>query len=520
MKKSVVISFCGLLLMMLSSTMVLPLIVSLIDHDWAEVAAFGESIAITLFAGAVAYWGFRQPDVTLKSREGFAIVAVGWAALSAFGALPFWLAPHGIPSYLDAYFETISGFTTTGASVVEHIEPQFAADGTMIHHGLSRGVLFWRSLTHWLGGMGIVVLTVAILPFLGAGGYQMLRAEVPGPTADKLQPRIAQTAKLLWFVYVLLTVAEIALLLPVMGWFDATCHAFGTLATGGFATKDASLAHYDSVYVDLIVTVFMILAGTNFVLHYRFLVGKGIGHLRDSEFRLYFSIIIGATIFIAAFLYWGHYPDKADPDTASRYESLGDCARHAAFQVGSIVTTTGYVTADYDSWPNPVRVVIALLMIFGGCAGSTGGGVKMVRILVLVRYGIREVRRVIRPHAILPLKIGGHTIEREVVARVMGFLALYLVIFFLSVFAMTLILEGWGPPTDTYAGNNHSLITAFGAVLATIGNIGPGFAGVGPMENFAELPGAAKILCMFCMLVGRLEIYAVLVVMIPLTWRR
>lgn len=506
--------------MTLAGAMALPMLVSLLDRNWPELFAFLEAIAITFCSGAVFFWGFRKRDVQLKAREGFAIVAVGWAALSAFGALPFWLAPEGIPSYLDAYFETISGFTTTGASVVDHIEPEIAADGSILHPGLSRGVLFWRSLTHWLGGMGIVVLTVAILPFLGAGGYQMLRAEVPGPTADKLQPRIAQTAKILWFVYVLLTVVEILMLLPVMGWFDATCHAFGTLATGGFATKNASLAHYDSVYIDVVVTVFMVLAGTNFVLHYRFLIGKGMSHLNDSEFRFYFSIIICATIFIAAFLYWGSYPAKLDPEQAARYESAGDCIRHSAFQVSAVITTTGFVTADFDRWPNPARVVLALLMVFGGCAGSTGGGVKIIRILVLVRFGIREVQRLVRPHAVIPLKIGGHTIEREVVSRVMGFLALYLVVFFLSVFTMTLILEASGPPNDTYVENNKSLVTAFGAVLATIGNIGPGFAGVGPMENFADLPAAAKLLCMFCMLVGRLEIYAVLVIMIPLTWKR
>ncbi|MEM7262124.1 MAG: TrkH family potassium uptake protein [Planctomycetota bacterium] len=511
MRRAAVASICGLLLMTLGGTLLAPLGIAYLFDSQEEIPALWKSIAITFFVGAMLFFGFRRDRSELGGREGFAIVALGWTILSAFAALPFYLAPNGIPSYLDAYFETMSGFSTTGASILTDIE------------ALPKGLLFWRSMTHWLGGMGIVVLTVAILPFLGAGGYQIFRAEVPGPTADKLKPRIAQTAKILWSVYLALTLIEIGLLLPVMSWYDATCHAFGTLATGGFSTLNGSVADYSSVYVDTVMTIFMILAGANFVLHFRFATGHGFSHLINAEFRVYFGIIIVGALVITGFLYLSEFPDKAVGVNEAKYESWGSCFRYAIFQVSAIVTTTGFVTADFDAWPNPCRAILALLMVFGGCAGSTGGGVKVIRILVLVKYGVREVHRLIRPHEVAPVKVGGENIEREVVARVMGFMSLYLVLFFLAVMTMSIILH-FQPMLENAntlrPDQDRTMITSFGSVLATFGNVGPGFADVGPVENFAGVPSLGKALLILCMLMGRLEIYAVIVLFVPLMWRR
>ena len=513
MKMRALVSLLGILVMILGGTLCIPLAIAFFTSSLAEIPAFLTSIAICLVVGAGAFLSCRGSYQQLGAREGFAVVGLGWAVLSAFAALPFYLAPNGIPSYLDAYFETMSGFTTTGASILSDIE------------SLPKGLLFWRSLTHWLGGMGIVVLTVAILPFLGAGGYQMLRAEVPGPTADKLAPRIAQTAAILWIVYFVLTAVEMFLLWPVMGWFDAACHAFGTLATGGFSTQNASIAQYDSVYVDTVVTIFMFLAGANFVLHYRAFLGRGLLHPKDSEFRFYFGVIAVATLLITLFLYFDAFPDREIHQ--QKYETVGDCLRYASFQVAAITTTTGFVTADFDRWPNVCRVLLVALMVFGACAGSTGGGVKCVRVLLLFMFGVREIKRLVRPHAVIPLKIGGVTIEREVIARVLGYFALYLVVFFIAVLVMSMILgsnpadgEQHREDVNSLSTQNEALLTAFGSVLATIGNIGPGLGGVGPMENYGQIPYAGKVLLIFLMLLGRLEIYAVAVILVPLTWRR
>jgi len=513
MRKRALVSVLGILVLILGGTLLVPLVVAYIYGSREEVPAFLWSIGLCAVLGTLGALSCRGAHRDLGAREGFAVVGLGWAVLSAFGALPFYLAPNGIPSYLDAYFETMSGFTTTGASILSDIE------------SLPKGLLFWRSLTHWLGGMGIVVLTVAILPFLGAGGCQLLRAEVPGPTADKLAPRIAQTATLLWIVYFVLTAIETVLLWPVMGFFDAACHAFGTLATGGFSTRNASIDQFGSIYIDTVITVFMILAGANFVLHFQTLIGRGFPHLRDSEFRFYLAIVLVATVLITGFLHRGEFPDRElHPE---KYGSIGQCLRYAAFQVGSIITTTGYVTADFDRWPNVCRVLLVALMVFGGCAGSTGGGVKCIRVLLLFKYGIREIKRLVRPHAVIPLKIGGQPIEREVVARVMGFLALYLVVFFIAVLLMAAILGSNPADGDLHPGadrsletENQAMLTAFGSVLATIGNVGPGLGGVGPIENYGDIPAVGKALLVLLMLLGRLEIYAVLVVLVPLTWRR
>lgn len=513
MKKVAVFYIIGILLLFLAAAMTVPLGVAMSYGSSTEYGPFLLSIAITVAVGLGLFAfcrGKANPGNDLRAREGFAIVALGWLVISAFGALPFWLTEGGMPSFIDAYFETISGFSTTGASILT--EPE----------SLPRGLLFWRSFTHWFGGMGIVVLTVAILPFLGAGGYQLLRAEAPGPTADRLAPRIAETAKTLWILYLVLTVLEILLLLPVMGWFDASCHSFGTLATGGFSTRNNSIAAYDSVYVETVITLFMLIAGANFVLHANLIRGRGLLHATDSEFRFYVGLVVVATLVIASFLYFGDFPDQgANP---AKYDGFGQCFRYSMFQVASIITTTGYGTADFDQWPNVCRVLLVLLMFVGGCSGSTGGGVKCIRVLVLLKYGIREVMHIVQPHAILRVRIGEHNVDKEVVGRVLGFFALWFVLFGFAVVAMTVILGSSGDldtisAADAQVDQMRSLETAFTSVLATFGNIGPGLADVGPMQNFASIPPLGKVLLIFCMLLGRLEIYCVLILLLPSTWR-
>ncbi|MGE4620457.1 MAG: TrkH family potassium uptake protein [Planctomycetota bacterium] len=507
----------GLLILTLAGVLLIPLLVAWGLDSNLELPAFYSTIGICLVVGLLFWGANRDCQKDLRAREAFAAVGLGWAVLSFFGALPFWIAPGGIPDLLDAYFETMSGFTTTGATILTDIE------------ALPPGLLFWRSLTQWFGGMGIVLLTVAVLPLLGSGGMQMMRAEVPGPTAEKLAPRVAQTATMLWGLYFLLTLVVTGLLLPVMPWFDAVTLSFSTLATGGFATKNASIAHFDSAYVDTVITVFILIAGVNFVLHYRALFQMRPLFLRDSEFKFFLGLIVFSILFVTAMLHLGNYPDRID--NPEKYDSLGSCFRYASFQVASIGTGAGFVTADFDHWPNACRVVLIVLMVIGGCAGSTAGGIKIFRVLTLVKYGLREIALLVRPHAVLPIKIGGESIEREIISRVMGFLALWTLLFLCSLLLLSFILDpSWAEDAGSLTAvsaqkvsgalEDDHLLTALGATLATIGNVGPGIAGVGPLENFSEIPAIGKALLVFLMLLGRLEIYAVLVIFLPMSWRR
>ena len=498
MNKLALVSLCGMVLALLAAALVFPLLIAYVGEESKQTDAFLWAIAVSGGTGVALLAVARGRYRAIGFREGFVAVALGWVVLSAFGALPFWWSGD-IPRYLDAYFETMSGFTTTGATILES-----PAD-------LGPSLLFWRSMVQWFGGMGIVVLTVAILPFLGAGGNQLFAAEAPGPTADKLQPRMHETAKILWAVYVVFTGLQTLLLWPKLGLFDAACHSFTTMATAGFSTQNASVGHFDSAYVDGVITVFMIAAGINFLLHYRMLLGKGVPHFKDSECRMYLGLIVVVTTIITLVLWF-----------ENTYSDLGSSFRFASFQVASIISTTGFVTADFDLWPNSCRFLLLALMVIGGCAGSTTGGVKCIRILVLVKYGIREIRQLIHPHAIIPVKVNHRSVDRRVVASIMGFMALYGVLFVICVLAMNLILDLtlWTPPDGPPVDPDYRFLTAIGSVVATLGNIGPGIAGVGAVKNYASIPDVGKVLLIFCMLVGRLEIYSVLVVFLPWTWRR
>ncbi len=480
MQYRAVIHLQGLLLCSLAVAMLLPLPFSFY-YGSGDHHALLLSAGITAAVGFVAY-KFTHLERTLRARDGFAIVTFGWLSFSAFGTLPYLLS-GAIPSFTNAFFETISGFTTTGATILTEIE------------GLPHGILFWRSLTHWLGGMGIVVLSLAILPFLGVGGMQLFKAEVPGPVADKLTPRVTETAKILWGVYLLLSGVEtLLLLLGGMTLFDALCHTFGTMATGGYSTRNTSVGAYNSAYIDYVITFFMFLAGANFSLHYRLLRGNWRIYWRDREFLVYLGIVIVATLVIG-FDLW-----------LNTYGNVADALRYALFQVVSIQTTTGYGTADYEQWSFSSQYVLWILMFVGGCAGSTGGGMKVMRLHLLFKFSITEFTRLLHPNAVVPVRMRKVAIPRDVITNILGFFVLYIFLFALGVFIMTLL--------------GLDILTALGAVAATLGNIGPGLANVGPMDNYAFVPAIGKWVLSLLMLLGRLEIFTVLVLFSPAFWKK
>ena len=411
-----------------------------------------------------------------------AIVTLGWLSAGFFGSLPFLFA-GSIGHITDAYFESISGFTTTGASILSDIE------------SLPEGILFWRSLTQWMGGMGIIVLSIAILPFLGVGGMQLYKAEIPSPVVDKLQPRISETAKTLWKVYLFITLLEIGFLfVGGMPLFDSICHAFSTMPTGGFSTQSASIAQYNRAYFEGVITFFMILAGVNFSLHFKFLKGDFRVFGRDPECRVFLSILAILILLVTLNIY------------GTAYHSMGNAFRHATFQVTSIITTTGFITGNYANWPGLSQIILLLCMFIGAMAGSTGGAIKVMRIILLVKHGYQEIFRLIHPHAVRSIKLGGKPVPAEVLNSIGGFFILYLGLFILAVIIMAAI--------------GLDIVTSFASVAATIGNVGPGFGLVGPVKNYLSIPDLGKWALIFCMLLGRLEIYTVIILLAPAYWRK
>lgn len=471
----------GALLLYLSATLLTALPFSFFYADGAAFSFFLSALT-TASCGAALFYGCKsRKDLSL--REGFAVVSLGWAFFALFGALPY-IFSGAIPSPLDAVFETMSGFTTTGSTILTDIE------------ALPPSILFWRAMTHWLGGMGIIVLSLAILPMLGVGGMQLFKAEVPGPTTDRLKPRIQDTAKLLWGVYLLLTALEtLLLMLGGMTFFDAICHAFATLATGGFSTRNASIAAYDSAYIDWVVALFMFLAGINFTLHLQALRGRLHDFYRNEEMRFYTAITM---ITIGLILLFNQL--------SGTYSNLFDNLRYSAFQVISILTTTGFGTADYELWPVITQYLLVILMFIGGCAGSTGGGMKVARVLLLLKHAQVQMFRLIHPRAVRLVKLGRRPVDNEVLSGVLGFFALYIGVFLLG----SLLLAACG----------MDLVSGGAAVVACLSNIGPGLGSVGPTDNFAHVPGFGKAVLILCMLMGRLELLTVLVLLFPSFWRK
>lgn len=417
----------------------------------------------------------------LSIKDGFLLVTLSWLGASFVGAFPYYISGQ-IPLFTDAFFETASGFTTTGASVLTDIE------------SLSLSILFWRSFTQWLGGMGIIVLTVAILPILGIGGLQLVKAEAPGPVVDKISPRIAETAKKLWLIYVGFTLLEVFFLkLGGLSLYDAVTHSFSTLATGGFSTKNSSVGSFNSPYVEWVITVFMLLAGVNFSIHFRLLTGRFKNIFKDSELKTYLLITILSTILTAHYLY------------GFTYSSLSDSIRYGAFQTVSILTTTGFATANYEIWGTVPQIIIFILMFIGGCSGSTGGGIKVIRVVSLLKQSFNEMKYLLHPKGVFILKLSGNAVKKDIIYAISGFFFLY--ISTALVVSLVVALSG------------VDVLTSFTTALTALGNIGPGFGLVGPTENFAFFKDYVKWILSFAMIAGRLEIYTFLIIFLPYFWK-
>jgi trk system potassium uptake protein TrkH len=472
----------GSVLLILSMFMLIPLGVSLVSSQ-VDLMAVVFAEASTLCAGLLLFLSTRkQAKGAVRHRDVFGVVTFSWLAVSFFGSLPY-LFSGSLSSFTHAYFESMAGFTTTGATVIHDIE------------SLPLGVLFWRSLTQWIGGMGIILFALAILPFIGSGGVQLFRAEAPELTVDKLRPRIIDTAKSLWYIYASLTIlAALLYLAGGMSWFDAFCHAFTTIATGGFSTKNASIAYYQSSYIDGVCTLFMFLAGINYSLYYYGLRGHFGRFWRSSEFRFYFSFTMLSVVMVTV------------STLGSSYSSVSESLRHAAFQVVSIMTTTGYATQDYEQWTSFAQTLLVVLMFFGGMIGSTGGGMKQVRVLLMLKQGYRELYQLIHPRAFTTLKLDGKHIAKELLGSIWGFLFLFLFICVIGTLAMTAL--------------GVDIVTAFSTVLSATSNVGPALGDAGPGENYRGIPLAGKWILIFCMLAGRLEIYTVVILFVPRFWKK
>jgi trk system potassium uptake protein TrkH len=471
----------GVLVAVLGVVMLVPAAVSLWYGELDSAIAIGGASGIVLAVGLACFFVGRRSRGDLHRREALLTVALSWFAASALGALPY-LLDGAFHSFVDAFFETASGLTTTGSTVMTDIERN------------SRGILLWRSLTHWMGGMGIVVLFVAIFPELGVGGKHLFRSEVPGPITEGLRPKIRETSSALWRIYLSLSVADALLLVAAgMGIYEAANHAMATMATGGFSTLNASLGGFQSAPIDVITIVFMLLAGVNFSLYYMMLRGGLRQALRDRELLAYLGILLVASVAISASI----VPIHGDVVTAARY---------GTFQVVSVMTTTGFGTDNFDVYPEASRLLLVALMFVGGSAGSTAGGIKVYRFIVLAKAAVVEVQKVFRPQAVLPVRMGGFVVPEATIRAILGFFALYLAVFIFASLAMATM--------------GLDIVTATTSVIATLNNIGPGLARVGAVENFAFIPDAGKLLLTVCMILGRLELMTIMVLLLPAFWRR
>lgn len=476
----VIANILGILLMMNGVFMFLCIPFSLIYNE-GDLIAILESGAITLGTGAILFFGtFKNQEKELKKRDGYLVVTLGWLIMSFFGSLPYILS-GSIPDLTNAFFETISGFSTTGATILTDIE------------SVNKGILFWRSLTQWIGGMGIIVLTVAILPILGIGGMQLFVAEAPGVSPDKLQPRIKETAKRLWLIYLGLTFAETVFLwIGGMTFYDAINHALTTMATGGFSTKNASIAFYDSAFIQYVIIVFMFLAGTNFTMTYFGLHGQFEKVLKNDEFRYYLGFCVVLSLIVAFGVYL----------TGGTVEKS---FRDASFQVVSIITTTGYITADYTAWTPYITILFFIMMFFGASAGSTAGGVKIVRHIILIKNSLLELKRQLHPNAVIPVRFNGSAVSRDITFNILAFIMIYILIFAVGSIMMGMLGADFN--------------TSIGSVATCLGNIGPGLGNVGPVDNFASISIAGKWLLSALMLLGRLELFTVLMLFTPFFWK-
>jgi len=487
----VVLGILGALIAILGISLLIPAGVALIYQEpiWQS---FVISSLLSIGIGSTLFYFFK-PEQELQIREAFLLVSLTWLTLSLVGALPFVLSGV-LPSYTDAVFETMSGFSTTGATILGGTTSDGFTNPQI--EELPKSLLLWRSLAHWMGGMGIIVLSLAILPLLGVGGMQLFQAESPGPTADKLTPRVQETAKLLWVVYVVFTAVEFLLLWahPLMDWFEALNHAFATLATGGFSTQNGSIEDFNSVYIDTVITIFMFLAGVNFAMHFRLFKGE-IGHFfKNRELRFYSLVcFLGITLITGGLWLQSEF-------------SFGEALRYGSFQAVSIITTTGFGTNDYDLWPSFATFILFLFFFTGGSAGSTGGGIKMVRWLILIKNSFREIKQIVHPRAILPVRLGNKAVDGDIQRTVLSFFLIYLFVF--ATGGMLLSLCGF------------DLLSSLGASIACLGNIGPAWGEFGPTENYAQIPYIGKWILLVMMMIGRLELFTVLVIFSPTFWKQ
>ncbi len=489
----IIFHFLGLLLLFNGGFMLLASLVSAIYKDGESLEILSAGISVILF-GVIIMLLTKSHKKEMNKREGYIVVTFGWIVMALSGSLPY-IFTGAIPDFTNAFFETISGYTTTGSTILNDIE------------ALPNGILFWRSLTHWIGGMGIIVLAIAILPLLGIGGMQLFAAEAPGPSADKLHPRITDTAKRLWLIYFGYTAAETILLnVAGMTFFEALNHSMSTLSTGGFSTKNASLAHWnDQPLIQYIVMFFMFVAGTNFVLSYFAFKGKIQKIINDEEFKVYYRLIGIFTVIAALVIYFNADVSISTVSHPMVWGEAESAIRHGLFQVLAIVTTTGFVTADFTLWTPFLLVFFFGLMFLGGSAGSTAGGVKVVRHLMMIRNGFLEFKRTMHPNAILPVRYNKKSISEKIVFNILGFFILYMLSFIIGALGFSFL--------------GLDFESAVGVSASSLGNVGPALGEFGPVNNFYEMPAAGKWWASFLMLIGRLELFTVLILLTPFFWR-
>ncbi|MCM1322354.1 MAG: TrkH family potassium uptake protein [Bacteroides sp.] len=470
-----------MLLAIISVSMIIPLVCAIACNESAAAKAFALPFCVCFIAGIIFLIAGRKQKITLSARSGFAVVALCWITASFLGAVPFVLSGT-IPSATDAFFESVSGFTTTGATVLSDVE------------NLPRSINVWRTEMHWLGGMGIVALTVALFPVLGVGGFQLIKAETTGPEKGKITSKITDTAKILWFIYLGFTAVQtVFLMIAGMDFIDALSYSFSTLGTGGFATKNASIGAYNSAAVDWICTVFMLLAGVNFSLYYRLILGKGKELLHNTELKAYIGIVVTAVCIAAAAV-------------LPQYKTLAQSLRYASFQVASFITTTGFSTADYAQWAPAAQMALFLLMFVGGCSGSTSGNIKVVRWVVLAKQMTNETNRMLHPHGVFSIRLNGRAGRKDIVYSVSAFIFLYL---------MLVLVTGIVAAFD-----GADLLTSFSTALTLVGNIGVGFGKTGSGGNFQVFSAAVKWWFCFAMIAGRLELYTMFVFFFPSFWKK
>lgn len=480
MNYGMVLKSLGILLVSEAVVMIPSLLVALVSGE-SDINAFIITIILLAIFGLLAI-KVKPKRKNIYARDGFAIVAMGWLIASFFAALPFFIS-GAIPSMVDSFFEASSGLTTTGSSILTNIE------------SLPRGILFWRSFTHWIGGMGVLVMTLAILPSAGAGSIQIMKAESTGPNPGKLVPKMAQTAKILYGIYLVITIIEVILLkIAGMSLYDSLLHAFGTVGTGGFSNKGLSIGSYNNIYVEVIITIFTFACGANFALYYQALKGNIKSIFKDEEFKFYFGIVVGSIILITMNIH------------GSVFKSIGESIRHSSFQVVTIITTTGFSTTDFNLWPTFSKIILVAIMFVGGCAGSTAGGIKNIRILLLFKMMRRELLKIVHPKAIYTVKFGNKSVDEDSLMNMAAFFFIYLLIFVATVFIVSL--------------DGKDFVTTVTSVAATINNIGPGLEMVGPMGSFADFSNLSKVVLSLAMIIGRLEIYPILLLIVPTFWKR